>query len=160
MWKMIWISVLGASYGLLSAAGVFTALAAVGLVPRFAGRTRTVAYGLKYESMVVLGAVTGCIFSVFDRYCQIGAWGRRQFPGMEEAVVAAGILGQICYGFFAGCFVGCLALAIAEMLDSIPILGRRIGFRQGIGIAVFSMACGKLAGALFYFVFGLERTCL
>ena len=31
----------GLSYGVLSAAGVFTALAAVGLVPRFVVRTHT-----------------------------------------------------------------------------------------------------------------------
>ena len=32
------LAVMGASYGLLAAAGVFTVLVAVGLVPRFAGK--------------------------------------------------------------------------------------------------------------------------
>lgn len=39
----------GASYGLLSAAGVFTVLVAVGLIPRFAGKTHTAHYVLLYE---------------------------------------------------------------------------------------------------------------
>ena len=55
-------------------------------------------------------------------------------------------------GCFAGMFVGCLALAIAEMLNSIPILARRIGFRHGLGIAVTAAALGKAAGSLIYFV--------
>ena len=55
-------------------------------------------------------------------------------------------------GFFAGCFVGCVALAIAEMLDSIPIFARRIAFRHGLGVAVLAVAAGKVAGSLIYFV--------
>ena len=39
----------GASYGLLAAAGVFTVLVAVGLVPRFAGRTHTADKVILYE---------------------------------------------------------------------------------------------------------------
>ena len=59
------------------------------------------------------------------------------------------------YGFFAGIFVGCLAFAIAEMLDSIPIFARRIGFRHGLGVAVTAAAFGKLLGSLIYFMKGL-----
>ena len=57
----------------------------------------------------------------------------------------------VLFGLFAGIFVGCLALAIAEMLDSIPIFARRISFRHGLGLAVLSVALGKLAGSLYYF---------
>ena len=39
-------------------------------------------------------------------------------------------------------FIGCLALAIAEMLDSIPIFARRISFRHGLGWAILR-SCGS-----------------
>ena len=39
--KTFFLIVVGVSYGLLSSAGVFTVLVAVGLVPRFAGKTHT-----------------------------------------------------------------------------------------------------------------------
>ena len=58
----------------------------------------------------------------------------------------------MAFGLFAGIFVGCLALAIAEMLDTIPIFARRIGFRHGLGIVVLSIALGKAAGSLLYFM--------
>ena len=51
--------------------------------------------------------------------------------------------------------MGCLALAVAEMLDSIPIFTRRIGFRHGIGSVVICIAIGKLCGSLLYFEMGL-----
>ena len=59
----------------------------------------------------------------------------------------------ILFGLFAGMFVGCLAFAIAEMLNSIPIFARRIGFRHGLGIALLFAALGKMAGSIFYFLF-------
>ena len=64
---------------------------------------------------------------------------------------AAGIGAQAVSGLFAGMFIGCLALAIAEMLDSIPIFARRISFRHGLGGAILGMAAGKICGSLFYF---------
>ena len=62
-----------------------------------------------------------------------------------------GTLIQIVFGLFAGIFVGCLALAIAEMLNTIPVFARRIGFRHGLGVAILAVALGKLAGSLIYF---------
>ncbi len=70
--------------------------------------------------------------------------GRRLFEWLVLTVEAL-------TGLFAGIFVGCLALAIAEMLDSIPILTRRIGFRHGLGLMVISIAMGKAVGSLLYF---------
>lgn len=148
----------GVSYGLLAAAGVFTVLAAVGLVPRFAGKTHTAKYVILYEEMVIFGTLTGCVLSIFSRYCQFGSWWQKAFPGQTELLYGIGIFWQAVFGLFAGMFVGCLALAIAEMLDSIPILARRVSFRHGLGLAVISMAAGKLCGSVFYFFKELHRT--
>ena len=120
----------GTAYGVLSSAGVFTVLAAVGLVPRFAGRTHTADKVLLYEEMVIFGTIVGCIFSVFSRYCTPAAWLLAHFPNQLEFWRMLGRSVQLVFGFFAGTFIGCLALAIAEMLDSIPIIARRISFRH------------------------------
>ena len=45
-------------------------------------------------------------------------------------------------------FVGCLALAIAEMLNTIPILHGESSSRHGLGFAVLSVALGKMVGSL------------
>lgn len=148
----------GVSYGLLAAAGVFTVLAAVGLVPRFAGKTHTSKYVLLYEEMVIFGTMTGCVLSIFSRYCQFGAWWQRQFPEYAYLLRGIGVCWQAVFGLFAGMFIGCLALAIAEMLDSIPILTRRISFRHGLGLAIISMAAGKVCGSILYFWKELHRT--
>ncbi len=156
--KTFFLVILGASYGVLSAAGVFTVLVAVGLVPRFAGKTHTVRKVILFEEMIIFGTLAGGFLTVFPEYCQFGAWWQQQFPEMRELIQGAGITAQVIFGVFSGMFVGCLALAVAEMLDSIPILTRRISFRHGIGVVILGVALGKLCGSLFYFWTELHRT--
>lgn len=156
--KTCFLIIAGASYGLLSSAGVFTVLAAVGLIPRFAGKTHTAGKIILYEEAVIFGTITGAVLSVFSRYCRFGAWWQERFPQYLGQLYAVGVFWQAVFGLFAGMFVGCLALAIAEILDSIPILSRRISFRHGMGLAVISMAIGKLCGSVFYFLTEFHRT--
>lgn len=155
--KEMFLAVVGASFGMLAAAGVFTVLVAVGLVPRFAGETHTANKVLLYEEMVIFGTIIGAILSVFPEYCGIRVYLGNQFPDRRVLWDVLGILAQVIFGLFAGMFVGCLALAIAEMLDSIPIFTRRISFRHGIGLAILSVAAGKVCGSLLYFWTELHR---
>lgn len=155
MWCVLALA--GLSFGILAAAGVFTVLSAVGLIPRFAGKTHSAKEIWIYENMVVIGTIVGCICSIFHRYLRIGTWLEGKLPKLDwlwEAL-GQGFLG--ISGLFYGMFVGCLALAIAEMLDSIPIFTRRISFRHGLGCAVLAMAAGKICGSLFYFWQELHR---
>ena len=156
--RQLLLIVTGASYGLLSAAGVFTVLVAVGLIPRFAGKTHTARYVLLYDEMVIFGTLAGCFVTIFPEYSQWGNYLREHFPEQMRLWTAAGIGAQAVFRLFAGMFIGCLALAIAEMLDSIPIFARRISFRHGLGWAILGMAAGKICGSLFYFATELHRT--
>lgn len=154
MWRCGML-LLGICSGLMVAGGVFTVLLVLGLVPRFAGKTHTGSKILTYESAVVVGCITGGILSAFpleelltelvyvNDCFQTFFWN-----GFAKSALAGG-------GFFGGCFVGCVALAIAEMLDSIPIFARRIGFREGVGVAVIAVAVGKVLGSLVYFGTGI-----
>jgi len=142
----------GLSFGVLSAAGVFTVFSTVGLVPRFAGKTHSANEILLYENMIVAGTLFGNLLSIWPDSCE-------QFVLRMETVARIPIFwsgfqysGLIVYGLFSGMFVGCFALSIAEMLDSIPIFTRRVSFQKGIGLAICSVAAGKLSGSLFYFL--------
>ena len=140
MWSNVFLGICGMSFGLIASAGVFTVLISVGLIPRFAGKTHTAHCIFFYENTVVLGTILGGLVSVFP----IGN-GLVPLEWLKNGFL-------IIYGIFSGIFVGCLALAIAEMLDAVPIFVRRIKFRKGIGIAILSVALGKLTGSLIYFI--------
>ena len=159
--KQIFMCVCGLSFGFLASAGVFTVLVSVGLIPRFAGKMHVAKKIFMLEEAVVLGTLTGGFGSVFYDWINIGSVLREKqvFGGSTEAFIqVGGNIFFIIFGIFAGMFVGCLALAIAEMLNSIPIFARRIGFRHGLGVAVTAAALGKLAGSLIYFAKGIFLT--
>ncbi len=158
MFRYLLLSLWGFGFGALAASGVFTVLVAVGLVPRFAGKTHTSRYVLVYEEMVIFGTVTGCLISIFPEYLQIGRYLRETIPQAERVWNVLGNGTMLIVGVACGMFVGCLALAIAEMLDSIPIFARRVSLRHGIGIVILSIAIGKLVGSLLYFWQELHTT--
>ena len=156
--KQLFLAICTGAFGLLSSAGVFTVLASVGLIPRFAGKMHVASKVFALEEAVIFGTLTGAFFSVYAKYGRIGAFIlENELLGADTATIwrLIGTLILIISGFFAGIFVGCLAFAIAEMLDSIPIFTRRMGFRHGLGIAISAAAFGKLVGSIFYFVRGI-----
>lgn len=156
MWaKQIFLGVIGFSCGTVASGGIFSLLAAVGLVPRFAGKTKTAKYALWYEECIVLGAIWGTLFSLFP---QLGVIGKiLQGLSLTGFLVSRAFL--IVFGVFTGIFIGCLALAIAEMLNAIPIFARRIRLRHGLGICILAVILGKMFGSLLYFLGPFPQIC-
>lgn len=152
--KQIFLAILGGSFGMMAAGGVFTVLVSVGLIPRFAGKFHVNKKVFLFEEAVVLGTLFGNFISVFDRYAGLGdaVLNNHIFGNETESIwkIISTLL-LILFGLFAGMFVGCLALAIAEMLDTIPIFARRTGLRHGLGFVILAVAMGKTAGSLIYF---------
>ncbi|MBR6766921.1 MAG: stage V sporulation protein AB [Clostridia bacterium] len=108
----------------------------------WADKTHTASSIRLYESTIVWGAVLGCLFSVLPI----------ELPSLITALVVPKVL-LVIFGFFSGNFVGCFAIAIAEMLNTIPIFSRRISMGKGMGTALLFLALGKTAGSLLYFIF-------
>lgn len=139
LFKLIFLWIMGISSGIMVSAGVFTVLFVVGLVPRFAGRTNTAKYEIFYEECLITGAILGGLLSVFPITGYVGA----------SELINTALL--VLTGIFAGMFVGCLSIALAEVLDGLPIFARRIKLKMGVSVAVLAIALGKLAGSLLYF---------
>lgn len=145
MWiRQVALCIIGGSFGLFVSGAVFTTLTAVGIVPRFAGKTHTADRVFLYEEIVVFGMLTGNVISVFyGQICRLLGAARVSIEWIEEGVLSFS-------GLFTSVFVGCLALAIAELIDTIPIFARRTKLRLGMKQIVLSIAFGKLLGSLFF----------
>lgn len=159
--KQLFLFVCGLSFGLLSSAGVFTVLASVGLIPRFAGKMHVAKKIFVMEEAVIFGTLAGGIGSLYSDKLKVGELllqSRMFGEGSQIVVQVAGTVFLLIFGLFSGMFVGCLAFAIAEMLDSIPIFARRAGLRHGLGVAISAAAAGKLLGSLLYFAKGIFLT--
>ena len=135
-------SIICFSSGIGVAAGTFAFLLVIRVRPRMlqkAGLEQKVIY---IENMVVKGVLFGTLFSLFF-------WKKKWlFALLGRALLTI-------FGISAGIFNGCIAVALAEILDTFPIFFRRLHLNEGlIDSLLLVMAIGKMVGSLFYFVMG------
>lgn len=147
MFPKIFLALVGLASGLTVSGGVFTVFTAIGIVPRFADKTNSAKYIMRYEDMIILGTFCGMLVSVYyDFFLSL----RLSFG--QDKVLSSLVLA--IYGLFTGSYIGCLALSIAEIFNAIPIMARRIRLKRGLGLIILSFAIGKLLGGLlFHFSF-------
>jgi stage V sporulation protein AB len=139
--KHILMSLITFACGVAVSAGSFAFLLVIGVIPRMVKKSNLADRIISIENAVILGVVTGAVISVVE-------W-KAQFP-----IVWVGHLLLGMYGLAAGIFVGCIAVALAEILNTFPILFRRLDIKRGLSAFMLSMAFGKMAGSLYYFFCG------
>lgn len=125
------LAIIGFAGGMVVAAGVFSFITLLGVVNRLASKTSTAKHIVLYENMVILGGILGNTWFVYQ-------WD-----------LPFGVIGLILYGLFSGIFIGCQAMALAEVLDVIPVFAKRIKIKYGMPYIVVSIAIGKAVGAFF-----------
>jgi stage V sporulation protein AB len=160
----IFLGIFGLCAGLAVSAGTFAFLIVIGVVPRMIGVCNRAAEVLHFENAIILGGIMGNLLSVFPQLSagRLAAWvsGARDIGASASGVSAPGAalwdaLGSafLCaYGISAGIFVGCIAVALAEILNTFPIVFRRLNLKVGLPWVMAFMAFGKTAGALWYFI--------
>lgn len=134
MWiKYLFLGVYGLGAGAGLAGGFFALIIALGIISRFAYETKTAKQILFYETMVALGGCVGTFWYLFE-------WR-----------IPLGVMFLVIYGSFAGIFLGAWAMALTEVIDTIPIFMRRICLRRGLVAAVWGLALGHTVGSLLYY---------
>lgn len=67
--------------------------------------------------------------------------------------IPAGLAGFCIFNLFGGVFIGCLAGALAETLQVMPILSRRLGVRTWLPYVIAAAALGKALGCAWQIFF-------
>ena len=136
MWTELLLGFLGLASGLAVAGGMFALLMALGVVSRFAGKTHTAAYVMRYEDAAAMGGIFGNLFSIY------------QFS------IPAGVPGAALFGFLSGIFTGAWAMALTEIVDAVPIFSRRLRLKTGMPWIILAMALGRSFGAWVHAYYG------
>ncbi|MCI8513079.1 MAG: stage V sporulation protein AB [Lachnospiraceae bacterium] len=143
MWiKQAFLFLTGLCAGGIIAAGVFAFIAVIGLVPRLAGRTHTAKHIELYEDFIVLGGTSGNLLSLYGSELSF------DLPFLPGSLAGA------AFGLASGVFVGSLVMSLAETLDAVPVLIRRLKLSVGLPWMILSLALGKTAGAFLFFWLG------
>jgi len=126
--------ILGLASGITISGAVFAFLATIGIVTSLASRTHTGRHVKKYEMAIICGGILGCLIMIFDF----------QLPSPRWLVAGLSLL--------TGMFFGTLAMSLAETLDVLPILTRRLKINRGLDWMILAIAGGKIAGGILYFL--------
>ncbi len=135
MWilKYLFLGFVSSAFGFIVAGGYLALISLIGIVPRLASTSKTSKYIIRYENAIIYGVVLGTIIFSYPVQLFTGP----MIPAMT--------------GFFSGVFIGCLAGALAEVVNVIPIFSRRAKIRKGIPYIIYALGLGKGAGVLFQF---------
>lgn len=125
---------LGIMFGAAVAAGLFAFVTTVGVITRLAAGTKTAKHLMWYETVTIVAVTLANGVDLF-------LW---NIPDMV-------CLRVIC-GLFSGVFTGCLAAALAEVVNVFPVMTRRIGLTKGMPYLMLSFALGKGIGAWYQLV--------
>ena len=133
MIEFVFVLIVGFSGGISVGAGYVAFLTVLNIIPRLTQLTkvRSVHY---FESAVILGAICGTIFSLWNFTL-----------GMTPYIL-------VVMGVFSGVFNGMLAAALTEVLNVFPILAKRIGMQERILYILMALVLGKILGSLFQWI--------
>ena len=119
------LGILGACAGVSVAGGFVALISMLGVIPRLASESKTVNKAVLYENCLILGVTLGNVVSLYSTPIPFGA------------------IFLVIFGLFSGIFVGCLAVALAEIINTFPIFFRRMSLRKGAPYVVYALAIGK-----------------
>lgn len=142
--KSLFMIFVGMSSGVGVAAGTFAFLLVIRVIPRMVQKAKLEHKVIYIENIVFRGILFGTILSLFS-------WRKKWlFTLLGKTLLTI-------FGMSAGIFVGCLAVALAEILDTFPIFFRRLKLKDEFGeVLLFMMAMGKMIGSLFFFLTGYD----
>lgn len=134
MWaEQIVLGLIGLSSGVAVAGGLFAFIVELGVVADLADRTHTAENLLLYEDSIALGGILGNAVFCF-----------------QIRISGAGFVLPF-FGVLSGIFVGCWAMALAEILNVFPIFIRRVKLVRYIKWFIIGIALGKGFGACIVF---------
>ena len=118
------------------AGGLFSFIVELGVIADFADRTHTGDKVCFYEDCAAVGGILGNLVTVF------------------HTGIPAGLPGLAVFGIFTGIFVGCWAMALAEILNVFPVFMRRARITRYLSFFIVCLAAGKGLGACLFFFRG------
>lgn len=143
---MLLYLVIGITSAIVVAGGLFAFITTIGVITRLAAGTKSARYLMLYETMVILGA---SLFNAYDLF-KFG-------PEILWNNTVGTFLFRSGYGLFSGVFTGCLAAALAEVVQVLPVFAKRIKLKFGMPYVMAAFAIGKGIGAWYQLVYGAGK---
>lgn len=126
--------ILGLSNGLVVGAAFAGFISMLDIIPRLVQISRTLEYRILYQNAFSLGVVAFTIIYLFELYVQLN--------NIMVAIV----------GLIFGTFIGMFSSALAEVLNVIPVMSKKLKIKDELKIIIYALLFGKIAGSLYYWL--------
>ncbi len=126
----MFLILLGFSEGIVVGSGVVALLTLLDIIPRLCQITSSYEYLNYYQIILIGGTFFGSIASLLDISFYLGSYM------------------LLVIGCIYGIFIGMLASALAEAVDVIPVIERRLNIQGNIKYIVIALLCGKVFGSI------------
>ena len=144
LFKSSLLVIAGLSSGFGVAAGTFAFFVVIRVIPRLVQKAKLEHKVICIETTVFRGVMFGTVLSIFS-------WKKKWLLDLLGKAFLT------IFGATAGIFTGCIAVALAEILDTFPIFFRRLKLdAKDTDLLLLMMALGKMIGSLFYFFMGYD----
>ncbi|MEG0950506.1 MAG: stage V sporulation protein AB [Niameybacter sp.] len=135
---MIGVSIFwGFASGIVITTGILAFINAIGIIPRLATKCQVTRHYYAIANASLVGIILGTVFYLWADWICLA---------LPKPLVA-------CFGLAHGIFIGCLAMALAEVLNVMPITKSRLKLKRGMYLVILSFAIGKMVGTLFYYLY-------
>ena len=128
---------MGLSAGLITAAAYVAFITMLGIIPKFAAKTKTAGECILYENCLIFGILIATLLQFFVSYSSAEITS----PTLPSTVI--GMILLMAIGLFGGIYVGFLIGGLSEVLNTIPIYARKTHIRKQLPLAIYSLALGK-----------------
>lgn len=132
MIKQIFLCVLALSGGALVGTAAAAFITLLDIVPRLAQVTNT-------SDKIGIYEITITISAALISFLTLVGWG----AGIKSKIFL------VVVGFTLGAFIGLLASALAEVLNVMPVLFRRVRVQRYVIAVLVAIALGKVVGSFF-----------
>ncbi|NLY46226.1 MAG: stage V sporulation protein AB [Tissierella sp.] len=128
------IILIGLSGGLVVGGAYAAFISMLRIIPRLAHISKTHKYKRTYQNAYILGVIAFTISYFFDF-------------NMKLNDIMIGII-----GFTFGTFTGLFSSALAEVLNVIPVLAKKLRMKEHLKLIIYALLFGKVAGSLYFWL--------
>ena len=128
------IVLIGLGGGLIVGGAFAAFISMLEIIPRLVHISRTNKYKILYQYAFTFGVIMFTIPYFFDYNIKLND-------------IAVGLIGLIL-----GTFIGIFSSALAEVLNVIPVMAKKLKLKDDLKIIIYALLFGKVVGSLYYWL--------
>lgn len=132
--RYLLIILIGLGGGLVVGNALAAFVALLDIIPRLVQISETQKYKVLYQNAFILGVIAFTFLYFTDFYIELNS------------------ISLIIIGLIMGIYAGIFSSALAEVLNVIPVLSKKLKLKNELKLLIYALLMGKVVGSLYYWL--------